>query len=121
MGLDQYAYAVNDRAQKAELAYWRKHNRLQGWMEALWASKGNSGVFNCVDVELTEDDLSALEQDIAEMRLPYTTGFFFGTDSYGDSDSKAVPYDDFETDRKFIADARRALREGRKVFYTSWW
>ena len=23
-----------------ELAYWRKHNRLHGWMEELWESKG---------------------------------------------------------------------------------
>jgi hypothetical protein len=29
MGLDMYAHKV----QKEELAYWRKHNRLQGWFE----------------------------------------------------------------------------------------
>ena len=38
MGLDQYGYAVPKEESEArnELAYWRKHNRLQGWMEHLW-------------------------------------------------------------------------------------
>ena len=42
MGLDQYGYAVPKEESEArnELAYWRKHNRLQGWMEQLWYDKG---------------------------------------------------------------------------------
>ena len=52
MGLDQYAIArrgeaiVNDDGytyyeDSMELAYWRKHPNLQGWMESLWHVKGN--------------------------------------------------------------------------------
>ena len=42
MGLDQYAYASTEikSEDREELSYWRKHNRLQGWMEALWEDKG---------------------------------------------------------------------------------
>ena len=40
MGLDQYANRVNEAGDRVEVAYWRKHNRLQGWMEDLYISKG---------------------------------------------------------------------------------
>jgi hypothetical protein len=40
MGLDQFAYCIDNNGEKEELAYWRKHPNLQGWMENLWQSKG---------------------------------------------------------------------------------
>ena len=43
MGLDQYAYkrdADEDEDGNITIAEWRKHNRLQGWMEDLWEDKG---------------------------------------------------------------------------------
>ena len=139
MGLDQYAYArkgepkiesseieytdAEGNTQKEthkevifedqiELAYWRKHPNLQGWMEQLWCEKGGEGEFNCVDVELTADDLDALEQDIDYGDLPETQGFFFGSDS----DNR---YKDGDLD--FIHDAREHLSMGYKIVYTSWW
>ena len=93
MGLDQYGYAVPEEESEArnELAYWRKHNRLQGWMEQLWNNKGRPnaqthgnamGDFNCVDLELDANDIDALEEAIENFALPETQGFFFGDDSY---------------------------------------
>ena len=89
MGLDQYAYA-QEGEEKEELAYWRKHNRLQGWMEELWQDKGRPydgeldenpmGDFNCVPVELTLSDLEQLEAHIVHKQLPETGGFFFGNE-----------------------------------------
>ena len=125
MGLDQYAY-LNGRKEdgsKDELAYWRKHPNLQGWMENLWIEKGRpvpednehfDGSFNCIAVELTLEDLDRLEADIlsgkmAELR---TVGFFFGEES-----------DEYyrEQDLKFVKEARDAIADGHKVFYDSWW
>jgi len=40
MGLDQFAYSVDAKGKREEIAYWRKHPNLQGWMEALWIEKG---------------------------------------------------------------------------------
>ena len=69
MGLDQYAYRVKANGEPFEIAYWRKHNRLQGWMENLWVEKGKPNIqkhpdtgelideFNCVDMELTWEDI----------------------------------------------------------------
>lgn len=124
MGLDQYAY-LNERAEdgsKTELAYWRKHPNLQGWMENLWVERGRpvdpasamDGTFNCIPVELTLEDLDRLEADILSGRMSElrTVGFFFGENS--DEHYR-------EQDLKFIKDAREAIADGNKVFYDSWW
>ena len=135
MGLDQYGLARKGQPltdeegytfyeDEMELAYWRKHPNLQGWMENLWHEKGcpdgneetaNSmfgSDFNCVDLELTLDDLDALEQSLDESALPETSGFFFGENS---DDHYA------EQDRDFIVQARAAIKQGYKVVYSSWW
>lgn len=151
MGLDQYAYAaiksgqrsdfyetaefvdgalVNKSATKPiDIAYWRKHPNLQGWMERLWLTKigvpqhkGDQfeqdnyppGDFNCVEVELTWEDLDQLEADILGDRVSRldTKGFFFGN-----------PSDAYyrEYDLQFIKDAKAQLFLGMKVFYNSSW
>jgi len=95
-----------------ELASWRKHPNLQGWMQELYYEKGGEGEFNCVDVELTLEDLDALEATLDEEELPETVGFFFG----GNADDHYA-----EADREFIVQARAAIKKGYKVFYSSWW
>ena len=112
MGLDQYAMARKEGQEDKEIAYWRKHPNLQGWMEQLYREKGGEDVFNCVDVELTFEDLEQLEASIEGAELPDTQGFFFGKNS-------DVYYR--EQDLAFIADASEAIEQGYKVVYTSWW
>ncbi len=136
MGLDMYAYtaakagqqnefyegAVWDQELKEsvnaavtkprELAYWRKHANLHGWMHRLWESKGNKGDFNGDELELTWADLDELERAVTHGQLPSTSGFFFGNES-----------DDYykEQDLEFIKNARAELFLGLKVFYNSSW
>ena len=123
MGLDQYGIARKGQPQtdeegctfyedEMELAYWRKHPNLQGWMEELYHEKGGEEEFNCVDVELTLKDLDALEKSLDDEALPETAGFFFG----GDSDDHYL-----ESDREFIREARSAIKQGYTVVYSSWW
>ena len=123
MGLDQYGTARKGEPStdedgytyyedSMELAYWRKHPNLQGYMQQLWHEKGNDGEFNCVDLELTLSDLDYLEQSLDESALPETAGFFFGTNS---DDHYA------EQDREFILSARNAIEKGYTVIYSSWW
>ena len=147
MGLDQYAYVaakagereqywdgaefdektrdfVNSKMiQPREIAYWRKHPNLQGWMEQLWDAKGRPGAdpgderdfdFNGVELELTFDDILALERDIMNGKMAKldTAGFFFGN-----------PSDDHyrEHDLEFVKQAKAELFCGLKVFYNSSW
>jgi hypothetical protein len=135
MGLDQYANAHKGEQKKdedgytyyddnIELAYWRKHPNLQGFMEELWIEKGkpNANVssdknqivdeFNCVDLELGHYDLIKLEEAIKDSELPETGGFFFGDDS--DEYYKEDTLD-------FVEQAKMAIDDGYTVVYSSWW
>jgi len=136
MGLDQYAYSKDENGEEDAITDWRKHNRLQGWMEELWESKGKPfdgeleenpmGDFNCVPVELTLTDLEQLEAEVVEMTLPSTCGFFFGGDSFEWTKDDGSSYEEGdyyykEKDMQFIEDARSAIQQGKKVFYNCWW
>jgi hypothetical protein len=132
MGLDQYACVTNDiNVEGEEIAYWRKHNRLQGWMDALWHSKGNvtseeekaqwGTSFNGQKLVLTEMDIYALELAVIGGILPKTQGFFFGADSYEYLGEGGIKYQDYEKDIKFIEAARKALKEGKTVYYQCSW
>ena len=113
---DTKDYASKTVEKPREIAYWRKHPNLHGWMEQLWNSRngGNcdGGKFNGIELELTWEDLEVLELDIIAGSLPGTSGFFFGNDA-----------DDHyrEQDLKFIREARAELFCGLKVFYNSSW
>lgn len=120
MGLDMYAHydfeapatPVDFKVEDpGELHYWRKHPNLHGWMEQLYRAKGGTQEFNCVNLQLTAEDLDRLEAAIRDRTLPDTEGFFFGA-----SDGSEV-----EGDLAFIAKARKALADGLTVFYSSWW
>ena len=138
MGLDQYAYAAAKAGQQdaycsswdhntkpdeslkpREIAYWRKHPNLQGWMEQLWLKKNpdidpnnRDALFNGVELELTWDDIEDLERAIIHKQLPATRGFFFGDAS-----------DDYyyEHDLGFVKNAKAEIFLGLKVFYNSSW
>jgi len=119
MGLDQYAAAHRGEAYTndcGEIAYpdeiylveWRKHPNLQGFMQGVYGD----GDINGVDVNLTLEDIDALEEAIDESGLPETQGFFFGENS----DEQYA-----EQDREFIENARDLIKDGYTVFYHSNW
>lgn len=133
MGLDQSAYVAaragqmddywnayqgenepNPVEKPRELAYWRKHPSLQGWMERLWRQRNpdDPRSFNGIELELTLDDLNDLEAAVNAGALPETSGFFFGNDS-------SEYYR--EHDIQFIRAARADLFCGLRVFYNSSW
>jgi hypothetical protein len=130
MGLDMYAFRVKAAdvvddfnvlseeqgrsGELEELAYWRKHHDLHGWMEKLYRNKGGiKESFNCVPVRLTNEDLDALQFDILNDNLPQTQGFFFGTNP--------PDLESLKKDLLFIQSARDAIKEGDAVYYDSWW
>ena len=131
MGLDQYAHATNpDDGESEEISYWRKHNRLQGWMENLWREKGRPNAhsdddalggadFNCVNLPLTGEDIDELEKAITGKDLPETGGFFFGGDSYEDYEHEEWGYQ--KVDLEFVQKAREHLKDGCEVSYSCWW
>lgn len=124
MGLDMFAMKTKHKPQtevdfevpedeSVEFYYWRKHPNLQGWMEELYNTKGGQELFNCVNVQITNEDLDSLERDLNSARLPSTSGPFFGQ-SHGS-------LEEIEYDEAFIKEAREAIEQGYTVYYTSWW
>jgi len=122
MGLDQYAYCRANKEGRwddsREIAYWRKHPNLQGWMEQLWIKRNpdyyaeGNNMFNGVELELSWEDLNALEQAVINDQLPSTRGFFFGEDSDAYYKQSLL---------EFVRNARAELFSGLKVFYNSSW
>ena len=141
MGLDMYAYVAARAGQQDEfyqgaewdndlkehrnpnvnrprqIAYWRKHPNLHGWMAQLWLKREGNELreadnFNGIEMELTAEDLDDLEYAVQNNQLPGTSGFFFGSDA-----------DDYykPSDLKFIHAARAEMFLGLKVFYNSSW
>jgi hypothetical protein len=137
MGLDMYAYVATREGQQhdyydgaewdensrefvnktvnkpREIAYWRKHPNLHGWMETLAKQKKlKYDSFNGVEMELTAEDLDTLERDVKKRQLPATSGFFFG-------DNSDQHY--YDQDLAFVKAARTEMFMGLKVFYNSSW
>lgn len=145
MGLDQYAYAKDPRIERDDedeenwggdihIMDWRKHNRLQGYMEQLWLSQGGEygeswgDGFNGKEVKLGIEEINELEEVILNLELPETSGFFFGSDSYtwtsdGLTTEETIQSDYYhkESDLAFISEARKLLSEGFEVYYNSSW
>jgi len=135
MGLDMTAYSraknttLDTHEQDHELMYWRKHNAMHGLMNQIWESKDRplpEGFelregrtvkdidFNCIELELTVEDVDMIEKLVMDQELPETSGFFFGHDSRFDND-------DYDKDVEFIRLAREAFKRGDSVYYNSWW
>ena len=73
--------------------------------------KGGAHEFNCEGVRLDPDDLVELEAIVRSDKLPETSGFFFG---------QSEPEDKI-CDLEFIEKAKKAIAEGKNIYYVSWW
>jgi len=117
---DLYKAAKELAFNHEELHYWRKHNRLHGYMNKLFNKLKGDNLpnleFNDVPVLLGMEALIDLEKAVKSKALPKTTGFFFGEDSYTRSS-----YDHVEEDLKAVEKAKEALQDGHLVYYNSWW
>lgn len=94
-----------------ELAYWRKHPDLHGYMVKTFAE----GRDDCKEIELSADDLRRIIAAVKAYELPKTTGFFFGesdgTQAEAERDAaifqaaldwlEATDPDPFETEKTF--------------------
>lgn len=119
MGLDQYAY-IKSQDKDAEPAFvWRKHAKLQTFMENLWTVKTGqpADALNCAELELLEADVATLQRLIETGKLPKSYGgFFFGHQAQDEAAAEYAGYD-----AKFCAWAKEQLAAGDTVIYSCWW
>jgi len=112
MGLDQYIYAETDSDKDLELAYWRKHPNLHGWMLKHLKAKEDS---NCENLYLSVEDIDAAINAVQNFDLPETSGFFFGK-SYMDNEERNYTLENLNKVKKYFLDNPKA-----KVYYFAWW
>lgn len=100
MGLDMWMFGKEHRvwtedpdatelvesSDDIELAYWRKHPNLHGYIVQQFAG----GVDKCQNIPLTATDLLDIIEAVRSKELPNTQGFFFGTST---GDDEEIEYD----------------------------
>ena len=122
MGLDQYAYTRLPEQKPSEVEpkfVWRKHAKLQEFMERLHEARTGQSrdQLNCGELELQAEDIATLQDMVERGELPQGPGgFFFG---HQWQDENAADYR--EKDLEFCAWARTILQTRQKVFYSCWW
>jgi hypothetical protein len=122
MGLDQYAYIKTpETGEEGESPkfVWRKHSKLQTFMEALYEKRtGLSATdLNCGELALEIGDIETLEEAINGSALPHCEGGFFCGHQF--QDEQASEYRAY--DLEFCAWARAEMQAGSTVIYSCWW
>jgi hypothetical protein len=107
-----------------DLAYWRKHPDLHGWIVKEFAN----GIDECQDIHLSETALEQIIKAVKDDDLAHgTEGFFFGR-SYQPGEADAY-YSYKEQKREDLKQLRHALRWLKKqsekyfnyVYYKASW
>lgn len=131
MGLDQYMYLRSKDEEIAkeeeeyglnEIAYWRKHSDLQGYMEKIYIERGGDEEFNLIPLELSKEDIENLKEyaikelkkykENEEEEIEHTRGFFFGESREKDWEHTIEVCENILSVVDF---------EKEKVVYDSWW
>lgn len=100
--------------EKFELAYWRKHPNLHGYIVEKFAN----GTDDCNEVYMNAERIKELMEAVRERKLPHTTGFFFG-ESEGSPEEMNDDLSQLEKVLEWLtADDTEAYRD---IFYRASW
>ena len=113
MGLDMDFYKVNTNGKKEHLHYFRKHADLHGVLLDCYLEKNpdkNPSDFNCVDFEVTKNEVKRIKKFMKERPTHYH-GFFWGTSTE----------EDWEETKTLFKEISSLLKENYKIIYTPWW
>jgi len=113
MGLDQYA---GSREPMESKFVWRKHAKLQAYMEDLWYSRHKDEI-NCEELVLDKEDIIDLKEKLEKDEMPESEGGFFYGHEFQDESAKEYK----EQDLEFCNWALNEIEQGRQVVYTCWY
>lgn len=133
MGLDMYLYGEKSdwslerqkeddfplASKTLEIAYWRKHPNLHGYIVEEFAE----GKDECQRIELGPDEIRVIIQAIKDNKLPHTSGFFFGESPKMNSPNyDAQKKGDIEVFEKALAWIETQTKnEFRSIYYQASW
>jgi hypothetical protein len=102
------------RSKTVELAYWRKHPNLHGYIVQTFAG----GKDECQIICLEPNDIRTIVAAIKAGDLPHTTGFFFGS---SDTSLERVAYDIAIFEKALVWLQTEESRVFRSVKYRASW
>ncbi|WP_299832095.1 hypothetical protein [uncultured Roseobacter sp.] len=122
MGLDQYAYRKTPETGEegdSPAFVWRKHAKLQTFMEHLYTARTglDASDLNCGELRLYAADIDRLETAAKAGTLPACAGGFFYGHQFQDEQAEAYRAHDLA----FCAWARAEMQAGSTVIYSCWW
>ena len=113
MGLDMYIFTSKtgppDSESDEEIAYWRKHPDLHGWI----VRHLTPGRDDCEPIPLVPAVVDALIEAVKKEELTKTSGFFFGASESADQDDTLKK---LSRVRKIMTDEPNTL-----VYYQASW
>lgn len=116
MGLDQSINVYFNEDGRTTIASFRKVNWLHNWMHQMHCSKYgkiDSHDYNCIETELSREDLLKLQTDVITGNVQAVSGFFFG--------SQEIYEEDKEHLLNVIAKCLLYSARNQRVTYDSWW
>ena len=131
MGLDQYAGLRDSNGKVHEEFYWRKHARLQVFMNNQFKKQLSKDKHNTIDdlqhlgfnggeggVTITEELIKELEKQVKNNYYDCfaSDGFFWGQQFQEEAVKEYKAQD-----KKFIKWAKEQLKEGRQIGYDCSW
>lgn len=103
-----------------ELAYWRKHPNLHGYIVEEFAD----GEDECQKIELSDNDIRQIIEAIKNDNLPFTEGFFFGRSSQkGEPEYEEEKKHDIEVFNKALdwVNTKGNTPGYRSIYYQASW
>jgi hypothetical protein len=103
---------------KLDLAYWRKHPDLHGYIVRTYGG----GEDTCQEIHLDADALRAIQQAVEQEQLTVTTGFFFGSsgEHWNKGEGKQKTLLALATAVKWL-EAQDPDKDHRNVYYQASW
>ena len=122
MGLDQYAYRKTPETGEegdSPAFVWRKHAKLQTFMEHLYTARTglDASNLNCGELRLDAADIDRLGTAAKAGTLPVCAGGVFYGHQFQDEQAEAYRAHDLA----FCAWARAEMQAGSTVIYSCWW
>jgi hypothetical protein len=107
-------FPVNSTTLELDVAYWRKHPNLHGYIVREFAG----GVDECQEIELNAGDLKKILAASEADELPHTSGFFFGESGPEDKEPTRKK---LEAAIKWLETKDPDERTTREVVYRASW
>ena len=139
MGLDQHAhlrghkvnwekYFNDDTEENSKVFVWRKHARLQEFMNQMWHKQTpNSNSDNAMNLGFNAGDKPVLiDSDVVkelEEAIKYDYSQYFCSDGFfwGQQFQEQSVKEYKKQDKEFLKEAKQAIKDGQPLEYECWW